>query len=49
MRVLIISDIHGNIVTMEKLLKQEQYDLMICLGDIVDYGPFPNEVVQMVR
>ncbi|HOP32409.1 MAG TPA: YfcE family phosphodiesterase [Candidatus Hydrothermia bacterium] len=49
MRVLVISDIHGNIVTMEKLLKQEQYDLMICLGDIVDYGPFPNEVVQMVR
>lgn len=49
MRILILSDIHGNIFPLEKVLKLESYDLMICLGDLVDYGPFPDEVTSIVR
>ncbi|MDI6851590.1 MAG: metallophosphoesterase family protein [bacterium] len=49
MRILILSDIHGNIFPLEKVLKSESYDLMICLGDLVDYGPFPDEVISIVR
>ncbi len=49
MKVLIISDIHGNIWALEKILKTEEYDILICLGDLVDYGPYPDEVVQMIK
>jgi protein phosphatase len=49
MRILIISDIHGNIYPLQKVLKTETYDLMICLGDLVDYGPFPDEVTSIIR
>jgi protein phosphatase len=49
MRTLIIADIHGNVAPLEKVLKEETYDLLICLGDMVDYGPFPNEVVQIIK
>ncbi len=49
MRVLILSDIHGNILPLEKILKNESYDQLICVGDLVDYGPFPDEVISLIR
>lgn len=49
MKILIISDIHGNIWALEKILKTEKYDVLVCLGDLVDYGPYPDEVVQIIK
>jgi predicted phosphodiesterase len=51
-RVAIISDIHGNLSAFEVVLKTIQemnVDTIHCLGDIVGYGPFPNECIELVR
>lgn len=50
MRVLIISDIHANFVALETVLRDAgQFDAVWCLGDLVGYGPSPNECVELVR
>jgi len=52
MRYAIISDIHGNLAALEKVLERidrEKCDKVVCLGDIVGYGPFPNECVALVK
>lgn len=51
MRVLVISDIHGNSVALESVVGDAQgaYDAVWCLGDVVGYGPSPNECVEWVR
>ncbi len=48
MRVLIISDIHGNAPALEAVLTQP-HDALICLGDLVGYGPAPGPVVRRIR
>ncbi|MFQ5456576.1 MAG: metallophosphoesterase family protein [Nitrospirota bacterium] len=48
MRLLILSDIHSNLSAL-KLIDDEEYDYLICLGDLVDYGPFPKEVIDIIR
>jgi len=50
MRILIISDIHGNFVALESVVADAQgrYDAVWCLGDVVGYGPMPNECIQLV-
>ena len=50
MRVLVISDIHANLVALETVLAEAgPYDAVWCLGDLVGYGPNPNECVARVR
>lgn len=51
MRVLIISDIHANLVALETVLADASntYEAVWCLGDLVGYGPDPNECVALVR
>jgi predicted phosphodiesterase len=51
MRVLILSDIHANLVALETVLRTAngQYDTVWCLGDVVGYGPRPNECIELVR
>lgn len=51
MRILILSDIHGNLVALESVLSAAagRYDAIWCLGDIVGYGPRPNECVALMR
>jgi predicted phosphodiesterase len=50
MRILIISDIHANLVALEAVLADAgPYDAAWCLGDLVGYGPNPNECVERVR
>lgn len=51
MRVLILSDIHANLVALETVLSAAEgaYDTIWCLGDVVGYGPRPNECVQIIR
>lgn len=47
MRIAIISDVHANLAALDSI--QEPYDVLICLGDLVDYGPQPRETIQWVR
>jgi putative phosphoesterase len=47
MRIAIISDVHANLAALESI--QEPYDLLLCLGDLVDYGPQPREAIHWVR
>jgi predicted phosphodiesterase len=50
MRYLIISDIHSNVIALEAVLADAPSDLPIwCLGDVVGYGPYPNECVELLR
>jgi len=50
MKALIVSDIHANMVALERIQKRESdCDLMICAGDLVDFGFQPNEVIDWVR
>jgi diadenosine tetraphosphatase ApaH/serine/threonine PP2A family protein phosphatase len=46
MRVLIVSDIHSNIVALETVLAAAgSFDALWCLGDTIGYGPAPNECI----
>jgi putative phosphoesterase len=52
MRVAVISDIHGNLVSLERVLEvieSEGIDHMVCLGDIAATGPQPHQVIQRLR
>lgn len=49
MRVAVFGDIHGNLPALEVMLKDAgRVDAYICLGDIVNYGPWSNECVERV-
>ncbi|MDR2631375.1 MAG: metallophosphatase family protein [Spirochaetaceae bacterium] len=50
MRILVISDIHANLAAFTAVLNRtrEDRDLILCLGDLVGYGPDPNECVELV-
>ncbi|MFZ3243735.1 MAG: metallophosphoesterase family protein [Candidatus Acidiferrales bacterium] len=47
MKIVIISDIHGNFDALSAL--PETYDELCVLGDLVNYGPQPKEVIDWVR
>ncbi|PIE81162.1 MAG: protein phosphatase [Chloroflexi bacterium] len=52
MRVALISDIHGNMVSLEAVLadiEQQNVDQIICLGDIATLGPNPVAVMECIR
>jgi predicted phosphodiesterase len=51
MRHLILSDIHANLTALDAALEASKgrWDKCVCLGDVVGYGPDPNEVVDRVR
>ena len=52
MRVAIISDIHGNIQALEKVLadiKKEQCEKIFCLGDLAMAGPEPQKAVELIK
>jgi putative phosphoesterase len=51
-RVTIFGDIHGNLPALEAVLADiEAHGLSpdYCLGDLVGYGTFPNEVTSLIR
>ena len=46
MKILLISDIHGNWAALQAVLAAEpDVDQILCLGDLVNYGPQPAECV----
>ncbi len=51
MRYLILSDIHGNKEALDAVLKDARgkYDHAICCGDLCDYGPDSNYVIDWAR
>ena len=50
MRYLIISDIHANFAAFEAVLDSaSDFDKIWCLGDMVGYGPDPNECIEELR
>lgn len=51
MRFLVLSDIHSNFTALSATLDaaEGRWEKAICLGDVVGYGPDPNEVVDRVR
>jgi predicted phosphodiesterase len=51
MRVAVISDVHGNFPALEAVLtavETDEPDEIWCLGDLVGYGPHPNECCRVV-
>jgi predicted phosphodiesterase len=52
MRIAVISDIHGNNVALDAVLadlEHEATDQLVCLGDAIQGGPQPAEVVARLR
>ncbi|MEY8000448.1 metallophosphoesterase [Clostridium sp. Mt-5] len=52
MKIAVISDIHGNLEALKEAfsnIEKRKTDTIVCLGDLVGYGPYPNEVVEFVR
>lgn len=48
-RILLLSDIHGNSIALKSILEKERFDDVWVVGDLVDYGPDPGEVIDLVR
>jgi len=51
MRYLLLSDVHSNLEALYTCLELAagKYDMAVCLGDLVGYGPNPNEVVDKIH
>lgn len=50
MKILLISDIHSNKQALDAVLASESgFDLLVCAGDLVDYGTNPSYVVDYFR
>ena len=52
MKYAIISDIHANVTALECVLADARAngaEKIVCLGDVVGYGPLPAEAVALVR
>ena len=52
MKLAVISDIHGNLFALEKVLEDiehEKCDNVICLGDLAMEGPEPDKTVELVK
>jgi diadenosine tetraphosphatase ApaH/serine/threonine PP2A family protein phosphatase len=51
-KIAVISCIHGNIEALDTVLldiDQHKAEQIVCLGDLVGYGPYPNAVVTQIR
>jgi predicted phosphodiesterase len=50
MRILVLSDIHANLTSLEVILSAASpFDAVWCLGDLVGYGSDINEVVEKIQ
>lgn len=51
MRILVLSDLHANSSALGAVLGavEGRWDSCLCLGDVVGYGPDPNEVTSRLR
>jgi diadenosine tetraphosphatase ApaH/serine/threonine PP2A family protein phosphatase len=52
MRVAVVSDVHSNLVALDAVLAaidDDGPDELWCLGDLVGYGPRPNECTKLIQ
>ena len=52
MKIACVSDIHGNAIALEAVLRDTDargIQKILCAGDLVGFGPFPNEVITLMR
>lgn len=51
MRTLVLSDLHANATALDAALSAAdgRWERVVCLGDVVGYGPDPNEVASKIR
>ena len=57
MKYLIVSDIHGSTLNLKNVLKNESFDKLLLLGDILPHGPRndlplsynPKEVISILN
>lgn len=51
MRLLVLTDIHANLTALEASLSAAEgnWERLVCLGDVVGYGPDPDEVTTRIR
>ena len=52
MRIAVLSDVHGNLAALRAVLDDiagRGCDRVYCLGDVIGYGPNPNECLSLVR
>jgi putative phosphoesterase len=48
-KLLLISDVHANLEALEEVLNHANFDEVLFMGDVVDYGPSPVEVFDLLR
>lgn len=50
MHILLISDVHANLTALNAVIEDAgSFDQIWCLGDVVGYGPQPNECIERLR
>src|SRR4051812_24659209 len=52
MKIALFSDIHANLPALEACLEnieRQKVDALYCLGDLVGYNTWPNEVIHEIR
>ena len=53
MRIILLSDIHANVTALKSVLTdietKGEFETLAILGDLVNYGPRPNEVIDMIK
>ena len=53
MRIVILSDIHANVTAFKAVLADistiGKVDAFANIGDLVNYGPRPNEIIEMLK
>lgn len=50
MKTVIFGDVHGNLPALELMLRHAgRADRWICLGDVVNYGPWSNECADLIQ
>ncbi|MDQ3880449.1 MAG: metallophosphatase family protein [Chloroflexota bacterium] len=50
MRIAVLSDIHSNLPALEAVMRDmERIDQVWVLGDVVGYGPHPNQVIAALQ
>lgn len=52
MRILILTDLHANLCALEAVLKHTEHegiDVILSMGDQVNYGPWPAETLALLR
>jgi predicted phosphodiesterase len=52
MKIAVLSDIHGNLDAFREVLRdldRFRVDQVICLGDMIGYGPQPEETIRLIQ